>query len=104
MKSKLTYIVLFSVLGIASTAAAETTGLISASSLAYALPFSLFITSLVLMTFGLDYSRPRLSLVETFDRPVLNPAPEAFATKVTAQRPLRRRRSLARRARLMSHV
>lgn len=104
MKSKLTYVVLFSIIGISTTAAAETTGLVNASALAYALPFGLFISSLVLMTFGIDYGRPRLSLVANVERPVLNPAPEAFARNVAARRSIRRRRPLARRQRLMTHV
>ncbi len=97
MKSTLSYIALFSAFGIAAAAGAETAGF-ATSSLAYALPFSAFMISLVLLTFADDYSRSirRLYVAET--NPVLNPANEAFGSTDTVRcQPAIRRRSIARR-------
>ena len=98
MKSKLSYLVLFSVFGIAGAAAAETAG-VATSSLAYTLPFSAFIVSLVLLTMANDYGRSMRSLSIAATNPVLNPANEAFdSADMISRQPAIRRRSTARRA------
>ncbi len=99
MNSKLTYIALLSIAGLASIAAAESTGLITASGAAYAVPFGAFIISLVLMTMGLDYGRRLQPLpIHVTRRAVLTPATEAFdRSELISERPAIRRRSSVRR-------
>lgn len=98
MKSKLAYIVLFSVFGIAAATAAESAGA-SVAAVAYALPFGAFIISMVLLTLGQDYGRALQPLTGSASSPLLTPAHEAFSDYETIpSRPVTRRRALPRRA------
>lgn len=99
MKSKLAYTVLFSVFGIAVAAAAETAG-VATSSAAYAVPFSAFIISFVLLTLGNDYGRSLPSLEISTQPTMLTPAEEAFGSvELISQRPAIRRQTSVRRSR-----
>lgn len=96
MKSKLTYLVLLSIVGLAGATAAETAGVQLSSHVAYALPFGLFISSLVLLTLVTDYTRPGTPLSTNTTRPRLLPAMEAFgAAHPASRRTVVRRRRLA---------
>lgn len=102
MKSKLAYVVLFSVFGLAGVAAAETAG-VATASIAYAIPFSVFITALVLLTLGADYGRSLKPLPVPAAAALLTPADEAFAQTATLrQHPAARRRAKARRVRSLA--
>ncbi len=93
MKSKLTYLVLFSVVGLAAAAAAETAGVTLNSGVAYALPFSVFVVSLIFMILGTDYSRSYQALTVEHNRPTMLPAEEAFgASQMISRRPAIARR------------
>ena len=99
MKSKLTYLVLFSVVGLAGAAAAETAGVTFTSGLAYALPFCVFLVSLIFMILGTDYSRSYQALSVESNRPTLLPAEEAFgAFQIISRRPAIVRRRVRRSA------
>lgn len=99
MKSKLTYLVLFSVVGLVGVTAAETTGLAVTSAAAYALPFGAFIVSFVLLSLLSDYGRPQLSLASLEEKNTLLPASEAFDTR----KMISRRPAVARRTLVASH-
>lgn len=97
MKSKLTYLVLFSVVSLVGVTAAETTGLAVTSAAAYALPFGTFIISFVLLSLMTDYGRPQLPLSIAEEKHTLLPASEAFGSaKMISRRPAIARRSASR--------
>jgi len=97
MKSKLTYLVLFSVVGLVDVTAAETTGLAVTSAAAYAVPFGTFIISFVLLTLMTDYARPQLPLSIAEEKHALLPVSEVFgSTKMISRRPAIARRSANR--------
>ncbi len=102
MKFKMAYITLLSVGGILTAAAAETVGF-TASSLAYALPFSAFIISLVLLMLSHDYGHSLRRLPLAAERPRLAPAEAAFAAPLhLGGRRVNRRRRLASPSRSMA--
>ncbi len=99
MKSKLAYLVLFSVFGIVAAAAAETAG-VTIGSAPFTLPFGTFIISFVLLTLGSDYGRSFQNLTTEDQAVILTPANEVFgSTELIGQRPAIRRQSNVRRPR-----
>ena len=97
MKSKLTYLVLFSVVGLVDVTAAETTGLAVTSAAAYAVPFGTFIISFVLLSLMTDYARPQLPLSIAEEKHTLLPVSEVFgSTMMISRHPAIARRSANR--------
>ncbi|GAB5560950.1 MAG: hypothetical protein SynsKO_25970 [Synoicihabitans sp.] len=98
MKSKLTYLVLGSIVAFAAATATETLGLAVNAAWGYALPFVAFIVGLVALTFLQDYGRRMEPLLVTSPKAQLLPANEAFvAPEIINHRPaIARRRQSAR--------
>lgn len=105
MKSKLTFAALLSIASLATVGAADATGIVTASGVAYAVPFGAFISALVFMTFSLDYGRTYRPLPVAAPRTIMLPADEAFtAEELVSRRTAARRAKVARRRRRLAAV
>ncbi len=82
MKSLLTSLVFISVASLVGVAFAESLGFVSATAPAYAIPFGLFVTSLVLLTLTDDYRIKRSGFEPQRRRALLLPVDAAFSTGV----------------------